>query len=63
MKIIEYHVVTETDKAMFIEAVQARIDEGYQPLGGVAIQESYAPKIDEFFPMYAQAVVKYGDGK
>jgi len=57
--VTEYTVVQIEDKyTKFVEAVNSRIREGWQPFGGVSVSISYDAAGDQMWTSYAQALVK-----
>ena len=57
LEIVEYTVETSKILEELIEKVQERIDEGWQPLGGVSACK--AENADYVNEVYAQAMVMY----
>ncbi len=49
-KVVEYDFVEAQGRELFVERVAAMLAAGWQPLGGMAMDESW----------YAQAMVRYG---
>lgn len=58
LEVVEYTVESSKTLEELIEKVQDRIDEGWQPLGGVSACK--AENDDYVNEVYAQALVKYG---
>jgi len=63
--VVDYMVVSATDKADLVSDVKTALVAGWQPLGGVSVTSAEQPDAREYedrhYCVYAQAMVKiYG---
>ena len=55
----EYTVVCHEDKlGRLIEEVNKLIAEGWQPIGGVSVSNTYDTQGDQMYQLFAQALVR-----
>lgn len=53
---MKYIIITESDKEKFEQAVNAKISEGYEPIGGIAIASPYGAVPSKKY-CYTQAMI------
>ena len=56
-KIAKYGFASDSDTDRFVESIQDKISEGWQPFGGISV--AMCKVNSEWIPYYAQAMVKY----
>ncbi len=55
----EYDVVCYEDKlGQLVKDVNAKIAQGWQPIGGISVSNTYNPERDQMYQLFAQALVK-----